>query len=438
MSVAPFDPDEIGRDYGEEPPADALATAEPVFSADHGIYTYRLGAPAFVALELDQVRSARDGDLTAEVTARSTAPGRERVIHLARCTITGTRSRQDLATHLAKRHPGPSIDWSDVVEQATVQTIGAYRAGEPAILLRDAPVPIDAGYLLSPLLVARQPSIWFGDGGNGKSLLALAAALSIHGDRADLLGIHPSSQLRVAYLDWEWDAHEHRQRMRSLLPEGEPEPDLVYLSCYGSLRDQVDRIKRVVREQEVGYLVIDSVAAAAGGEPESAEVALGFFTALRAIGLGSLCIAHTTKNPEAQERPFGSAFWHNSARSTWLVRKEQELGSNGLRVGMFNKKANSGPSSNPLGFAIRFDAGRTTITRTDVRDVPGLAETLPLKPRITHALKAGFRSVPELSDDLGADQDSISKTLRRHEGKGFVRAPMGTDRVQRWGVLAHG
>lgn len=415
------------------------AAAEPeTFSAEHGIYTYRLGAPAFVSLEFDQVRSARDGDLTAEVTARSTAPGMAKVIHLARCTITGTRSRQDLAAHLQKRHPGPSIDWPEIVEQATVKTIGAYRAGEPAILLRDAPVPIDAGYLMAPLLVARQPSIWFGDGGNGKSLLALAAALSIHGDRADLLGIPPSSQMRVAYLDWEWDAHEHRQRMRSLLPPGEPEPDIVYLSCYGALRDQVDRIKRVVREQEVGYLVIDSVAAAAGGEPESAEVALGFFTALRAIGVGSLCIAHTTKNPEAQDRPFGSAFWHNSARSTWLVRKEQELGTNGLTVGMFNKKANSGPASNPLGFEIRFDGGRTTISRTDVRNVPGLAETLPLKARIHHALTSGFRTVQELADDLGADQDSISKTLRRHESKAFVRAPMGTDRVQRWGVLARG
>lgn len=396
---------------------------EPEFTVEHGIYTYRTGAPAHISIELDQIRAARDGDLTAEVAVRATAPT-PRLIHVARVTITGTRSRADLASYLSKRYSGPSIDWPEVIEQATVQTIQAYRAGEPAILLRDAPEPIDAGYLLHPLLVARAPTILFGDGGNGKSLLALAAALTIHTSRGDLLGTFPSSQLRVAYLDWEWDAHEHRERMRSLLPAGDPEPDLVYLSCYGALRDQVDRIKRVVRQHDIGYLVIDSVAAAAGGEPESAEVALGFFNALRAIGLGALCIAHTTKNPEAQERPFGSAFWHNSARSTWLVRKEQELGASGLTIGLFNKKANSGPQANPLGFEIRFEDGRTTLRRTDVRNSPVLATSLPVKDRICAELRSGPLAQKGLAEALGLDLRVVSARVGELEARGrVVRLP---------------
>jgi hypothetical protein len=342
---------------------------------------------------------------------RYTAPGLERLIHLARVTLTGTRSRQELANHLAKRLPGPQMDWPELVEQASVRAIQAHRAGEPAILLREAPEPIDAGYLIKPLLVARQPTIWFGDGGTGKSLLALAAALTVHGDRADVLGVPPASQLRVAYLDWEYDPWEHRQRMRGLL-RGGPEPDLVYLRCYGSLREQVDRLRRVIREREIGYLVVDSVAAACGGEPESAEIALGFFNALRALEVGALCIAHTTKSIEAHDRPFGSAFWHNMARSTWLFRREQELGGTGLKVGLYHKKANSGPLSVPLGFEVRFDDG-IRVTRTDVRESPELAQGTSVRYRMEYALRGGPLSYEELAEEIGSDVPAVKKAAQR-------------------------
>lgn len=406
------------RDLDELALEAALAAEEAIpsgqqFTVERGIFRYELGSPHYVSLEFDQLRTERDGGMSAEVTARSTAPGMGKLIHLARTTITGTRSRQDLASHLAKRHPGPKIDWPELVEQATVQTVQAYRAGEPSILLRDAVEPLDSGYLIKPLLVARQPTIWFGDGGNGKSFLALAAALTIHGDRADLLGIHPAAQLRVAYCDWEFDAWEHRKRMRSLIGAAEPEPDLVYVRCFGPLREQVDRLRKVIREQDIDYLVIDSVAAACGGEPESAEVALGFFDSIRRLGVGALCIAHTTKNPEAQERPFGSTFWHNMARSTWLVRKEQQAGDSGLSVGMFHKKANSGPLSPPLGFQIAFGDGRTTIRRTDVRDVPGLAEHVSTSSRIRHAIKGGPKSYAELAEELEVGKDAVRKAAER-------------------------
>lgn len=434
--LAPFDPDEIARQFGEEPPSSAGAEiTAPSFTAEQGVYLYSLGAPAFVSLSFDQVRGDREGGLAAEVTARSTAPGLERTI-VIRGNLTGPRGRKELATHLAERIRGPVIDWADVVERATSQVVQAYRAGEPAMLLRDAPEPIDSGYLIKPLLVARQPTIWFGDGGSGKSLLALAAALTVHGSRADLLSTFASAQLRVGYVDYEYDAWEHRQRMRSLLPAGEELPDLPYIRCALPIREEFDRLRQFVRDFDVQYLVVDSVAPACGGEPESAEVALSFFQTLRRLGVGSLCIAHTTKNPEAQERPFGSAFWHNMARSSWLVRKQQEPSSTSLAVGLFNKKANAGPLSSPLGFELLFGEDHIAIRRTDVRDNAELATGVSIRYRIEHALKTGFRSIAELASELDESADSISKTLRRHEGKTFVRAPLGADKIQRWGVLA--
>ena len=58
--------------------------------------------------------------------------------------------------------------------------------------------------------------------------------------------------------------------------------------------------------------------------PEASEQALNYFRALRKLGVrGSLQIAHTTKNGDAaDQRPFGSVYWHHLARMTWFAKRE--------------------------------------------------------------------------------------------------------------------
>ena len=55
---------------------------------------------------------------------------------------------------------------------------------------------------------------------------------------------------------------------------------------------------------------------ATDGPPESSVEALKYFRTLHRIGVrGSLGIAHVTKNGDgADQKPFGSAYWHNLAR----------------------------------------------------------------------------------------------------------------------------
>lgn len=396
----------------------------PLHSATHGAYLTAWPDPTNLAVEFTLLRSdKRAGDVTGEVRVFDThAP--ERLLHHARLNLTSTRSRAELARHLTARTNGQAPDWTGMLETACVAAIEAYRAGEPAILLRDAVEPEDAGWLLPPLVLGRHPTIIFGDGGTGKSYLALAAALSVHADRADLLGIQPTTTRRVAFLDYEFDAWEHRERMRRLV--GESMPDIVY-PCAAPLRDQVDRLRTVIRSTGINFLVVDSVGAACGGEPESAEVALGFFTGLRQLGLGALCIAHTTKNG-SEDRPFGSAFWHNMARSTWLAKRQQELGAASFTVGLFHKKSNSGPLARPLGYELSFEAERTVIRPTDVHDVPELASGLGLAERIAHAVRVEPLTYAELAEELDRDAEVIRKTVARN-GRRFTRITRLPDRV---------
>jgi AAA domain len=404
------------------------------FSAHGGLFSCEWGEPDHIVIEFDRLQTERSGDITADVAVRMTAPGLVRNLHSARLLMTGTRARGDLAKHLAERTKGHGLDWSEMVEEAIICTLDTYRAGDPPILLRDAVAPEGERWLLPPLVLATQPTIWFGDGGVGKSALALAAGLSIHMDRGDLLGVAPTAKRVVAYFDWEFDAYEHRERMRQLV--GGQMPDIVYRRCQVPLRDDVERLNRYIRDWGIDFLIIDSVGAACGDEPESAAVALAFFNALRQLGCGALCIAHTTKNG-SEERPFGSTFWHNGARSTWLVKKERDTSASGFVAGMFNKKSNSGPLASPIGFGFDFSDDRLVISRTDIRDVVGFEPHIPLRERMRAALRSGAASIKDLAAVLGEPEGSLRKTVDRDKGRTFVRLEGDGDPL-RVGLVDHG
>jgi hypothetical protein len=131
----------------------------------------------------------------------------------------------------------------------------------------------------------------------------------------------------VLYADWELGGEDHRDRLERLF--GPEFPDLFLHSVrIAPSRSKADRIRRCIEETGAEYVICDSVAYAAGGAPESAEVAGGVFPAPSGSldRMSGRCnIAHVTKPREDEreqgvQKPFGSVFWHNSARATWWVK----------------------------------------------------------------------------------------------------------------------
>jgi hypothetical protein len=110
-------------------------------------------------------------------------------------------------------------------------------------------------------------------------------------------------------------------------------------------------------------------------------------------------------------------------------------------VGLFCKKSNTGPRSGPIGYRIAWrtsweQAGdRIEINRTDLRDIPDLADHVPLKFRIAQELRVGALTIADLAARLEVPMDSVKKALARGEPDRFVRVT-GDDGVFRWG-LAH-
>ena len=212
-------------------------------------------------------------------------------------------------------------------------------------------------------------------------------------------------------------------------------PDVRYVRCDRPLLYEVDRLQRIARTDALDFILFDSAGYACAGKPEDAEAALAYFRAVRQIGPGSLHVAHITKGENNDQKPFGSSFWHNSARSTWFVKLAGTSADGQVTtVGMFNRKANLGPLRPPVAFDVSFSQEQTRFLRVDVSSVDELVTSLPLRERIRSLLKSGNpRTVATIAEELGAGKDSVEKALKRNT-KLFTRVSQA-DGVHRFALV---
>jgi len=334
--------------------------------------------------------------------------------------FSSAQTRQTHGKRLAERaRTAGSVDWIGLLEELAVRVLAAERAGQPAVVLsrlRAAdvePVITLDGYPVYP----RQHAIDFGDGGTGKSLFALwrAGQLEAEGER-------------VALFDWEMDAQTHRHRLELLFGRDRM-PSIRHVRCERPLVHEVDRLRRVILDDEITFAIFDSVGFACDGPPEAAESALKYFQAVRQLRIGGLHLAHISKADTGDQRPFGSAFWHNSARSTWFVKTAASVPGS-LTIGLLNRKANLGPLQPALAYTFTFSPDRIAVDKVDAASVDELVDSLPMWQRMKDALRSGPKTLAALAEELETKVDTVKKTVQRKGGL-FTRVPSadGTPRI---------
>ena len=389
----------------------ALAALKRIFTV-FGEDRYRLEIPELaIAVEVDRLRRERH-ELIGELSVACGLPGAYTVdgdsLSIADFNLSSARARQDRATLLAKRGNAGNLDWAGLIEEFCQRVLKAERTGQPAIDLRSVPRPNAADQMIEVAGLAlpkRHSSILFGDGGTAKSYTALHTA-----------GLMAQTGIKVAYFDWELAADEHRDRLERLFPEFMPK--IWYARCERSLVHEADRLRRIVRENDIQYAVFDSVAFACDGPPEAAEVAGRYFRAVRQIGVGSLHVAHISKAEGADKKPFGSTFWHNGARATWFAQlSEGSREGDVLQIGLFNRKSNLGRLKPAIGFSIAFTDERTTFRRSNVADSPDLAGQLSVRQRMAYLLRSGALDPSRIAEEIDAEVETVRRTARRCKGQ---------------------
>jgi len=371
-----------------------------------------------VSIELDRVTQER-GTILAEITIRTSLPGVGGHLHRGRLNLLSTSSRATLARFLEGRTDGLGLDWPAFLEYAAVMAVDLLREGEPVVNLADLEPREEVRHRLHPVAPKGKPTEIFGDGGSGKSTLADLWAISVHMG-IEVAGFVPE-RAPVLILDWEEDADTHRDRQAALCAglSLEDVPPIFYRQCFGPLDQQADSLCRFIDREGVGLVIIDSVGASFGGEPESAELCIRQFGAIRSLRCTALLIDHVARESK-DHKPFGSAYKFNLARSVWEIRRQQRAGENVLHMGLYNRKVNFGPLEQPIGLALHFEKGRITARREDIRAVPELTEGLPLVDRVTLALKDGPRDTTAVAEELDMGSNKIRAVLSRYKGH-FVK-----------------
>ena len=397
--------------------------APPTLTRDGEAYVYRWDEQK-ITLHLDGIYHKRDG-MQGVLNIDTTLPDTPSHVHgPVNWGLFSTSGRNSLVSYLKKRIE--TVDWPSLLEEAARLTAGLENEGEPVVNLAELPHSPGPVTLIDPLVREGEPVILFGDGGTGKSTIALASMLALH--TGDPVGpLFPQQQRRGLYIDWEAEADTHRGRLEALsngLGLIDHLPDISYLRCHMALWDHARQIKAALSRTGASFIVLDSAGAACAGEPENSEAALRFFNTLRSLHVTPIVVAHITKE-ESRGKPFGSVFWHNMARATYEVIQEGDNPEGEINVGVYQRKANNGRLAKPFGLNFVFDHEVTYVLSADLSEHEDLARRLPVAQQLEGVLGQGQRSLQEIYEMLPEiNQATIRQTLRRKDqfvdrGRGY-------------------
>lgn len=312
------------------------------------------------------IRDMHDGAMKAEVSFIDLRRGEPRDIAMESFNMLTSSARSKYAKLLAEKSDIELDVWNVILDELCNLAIRKHRQGAEVLemwTMEDVPEP---QYLVYPVNPLTQPSIIFGLGGTGKSYLALYLALCAQlpwpdnpldfGVRADVN--------RCLYLDYETDENEILYRWKALVRgHNLPDSPILYRRGLRPLREDADEIAAICGKHNAKVLVVDSLAAAAGGDLMH-ESALNFFRALRELPVTPIIIAHTSKgsNEEGDDGKtvFGSAFFTNYARSVWELRSKTQPESKEIVVTLHNRKTNRGMHGD-IKYRLRFSKGKTTV-----------------------------------------------------------------------------
>ena len=398
---------------------------KPIISEENDVILVQIpiedGIAKFYFRNVEQTKS---DSLDVVLSVELLVPGSHPRPFSQRVNLLSGSAMEGLARVLGKSF-GRTLPWEMLANTAQASLMDYLANRDLSLDLSEVPDE-EAPILFAPFLVKDGANLLFGDGGTGKTYFCLRLALSLATGK-EFLGYTPQEACGTLFVDYEDNEKTASFRLSRLCadPSLNLDPKLAkqairYLNPQGApLYTIVPAMKKIIREHNIGLILVDSVASACGAEPEKAEAASAYYNALKSLNVTSLSIAHVVKTEGAkQDKAFGSVFWHNLARNTWNIQGEEDaeedkttlgavMGEKSRQLGMFHRKFNSGPKSRPINMKIiygtkdvRFEEGKPDYWNKDKK----------VEDRVLSVLdQSGGRTLSELSEEL---VNVENKTLR--------------------------
>ena len=340
--------------------ATKLIIGKPETEFKIGQYNYHW-AELGIRISVDRL----DDDGPGEMAVYYDNGGPPKLLHWGRTNLLSVQSCSQLAKRLKEN---VELDWQTVLTYVSTLTFQEHRRGEPVVPIGKRPASTRIAYQLYPLLEKGQATTIYAPGGCAKSYLADYFAILIQlgytGLDSSRFGLIPEAT-NCLYLDWESNKEDHERRVWAI-KQGlgiKTEDCFFYRFCEQPLASDIHALQRLVTENDIGFVIIDSQMAASGYGPDPAQQASVFYNALRSLRCTSLTIDHVSKSDWANSSaeatgPYGSVVKYNRARSVFEIKKAQEPGNDFLELSLKHIKHNEGKLLKPTGIRIDFNQDR--------------------------------------------------------------------------------
>ena len=331
------------------------------------------------------------------------------------------RSRRDVRQTLRERHP--LADWTGILHHIA-QVVDTHSERQEDVIDLAAHVPTrDSAYLLYPIVRENQATVLYADGGTGKSTFALALAASAATGGALIPGINPTGNqpTKTLYLDWEADSDDASEMLQEIARGSAitiPTGMISYKNMSGSFIDHVDSLVAEIVERKVGFIIVDSLVASAGGDVTDAEAARLYFNAVRSLRVASVGITHTNK----EGKLYGNRFFWNLARQVFRLSSVQEAETDPA-LGLYHEKANRSQLVAPMAWNVTYSKPVGELSEyikpsikyetADIQSIPELAKNTGLRDRLIGLLRNGNLSVDEMSEATDIADTAILAILHR-------------------------
>lgn len=322
------------------------------------------------------------------------------------------------------------VNWAELFDYLGHKVQELARAGDVFEEVWAQDEIVSPEFFLNPIVIKGMSNIIFGEKGVNKSMTSYVIGAIIYLPWTDNpLELEPiSRRIKSLVLDWETDSETFKFYL-ARLKRGMSIPSfsINYRRCTLPLADDIESIEKQIKDTGAELLIIDSLAAAAGGEDselKGSQSALRFNSALRKLNITSLIIAQTSKTQQ-QERGhrktiYGSTIFTYYARNIFELCHSDDEANNIKHLALFHRECNLARKSAPMGFRVTFrDDSSISIEREPV-SVSEFSEKMSTQTKILDALKSGAIEVKELANSLGISESNCRVALSRLIKKGQI------------------
>lgn len=290
--------------------------------------------------------------------------------------------------------------------------------------LEETPPPVS--FCLEPYIVEHGGTILFAPGGSGKSMLALAWAIIIANDLADIWSVVPRE---VVYVNLERPPHSLQRREHYLaraVGVAASRSNVSFLHMRGhSLNPVLNKLRPFVKEHPNCLVVLDSISRTGVGSLIDDQVANKFIDMMGSLNTTWLGIGHTPRADSSHV--FGSSMYDNGADLVLKLSSEEQDSTLGLAIEAI--KANDVAKAKRALYAFDFNGhGQVESLRPATeQEFPELAfdRKAGRRERIMDYLRLAVRtSVKDIAENTGIDPGDVSKAISTHPDD-FVKIGSG-------------